>query len=230
MRERLPQLRAPPLGVVRLGDRPHDDDPRRAALDHLVHVAGVEPADREPRLADAARGVRDVVQPGGAAGLGRRLRAPARPRGSRRRDRRPRPPPGRARASSGRRSGPARRARAPPPASSSSWPTCTPSAPHACTRSGRSLRMNSASWPRNASDAATSPSSSSVLSRNCTRSTPPRTAAAIQSRGRAGHTRYRRVVRRRSRGVMPSGDTMKASTREPAIGLRGRHRGADRRT
>jgi hypothetical protein len=38
-----------------------------------VHVARVEPADREPRLADRARRVGDVVQArGGAAGLGRR--------------------------------------------------------------------------------------------------------------------------------------------------------------
>ena len=52
---------------------------------------------------------------------------------------------------------------------------------------------------------STSPSSSSVLSRSWIRSTPPRTAAAIQSRGRAGQTRYRRAVARRSRGVTHQG-------------------------
>src|SRR6188472_340780 len=41
------------LGIGRLGERADDDDPARAALDHLAHVAGVQPADGEPRaLAD----------------------------------------------------------------------------------------------------------------------------------------------------------------------------------
>ena len=81
-------------------------------------------------------------RPGGRAWSASRARG--RPRGSRRPGRRRPRPPARARGSSGRRSGPGRpiaRAGAGVP---SSWPTCTPSAPHASTRSGRSLRMNSA--------------------------------------------------------------------------------------
>ena len=125
------------LGVVGLGDRAHDDDPRRAALDDLVHVARVEAADREPGLASPRppRARRSAgPRPGGPAWSA--SRAPGRPRGSRRRGPRPRPRPGRARGWSGRRSGPARpRARA-IAGGSSSWPTWTPSAPHASTRSG----------------------------------------------------------------------------------------------
>ena len=81
-------------------------------------------------------------RPGGPAWSA--SRAPGRRRGSRRRGRRRPRRPARARASSARRSGPARpRARA-CAGVPSSWPTCTPSAAHASTRSGRSLRMNSA--------------------------------------------------------------------------------------
>ena len=110
----------------------------------------------------------------------------------------------------------------------------------AATRSGRSLRMNSApaasAAARNSRAAAISPSSSSVLSRSWTMSTPPRMAAARNSRGRASHTRYRRAPAIRSRGVIRlsvwhrSATTMGGPQREPAIGLRGRHRAADRRT
>ena len=137
---------------------------RRAALDDLVHVARVEPADREPRLRHGARRVLDVVQSGGrAARLGRR-----------RVDRPDRevvdvlvglapPRPGRARASSGRRCGPGRPPRGRSVGGSSSWPTWMPSAPHASTRSGRSLRMKSASWPAKAFAACTSASSSRRL-------------------------------------------------------------------
>ena len=57
----------------RLGDRPHDDRAARAVLDGDRQRGRVEPADREPRLADRARRVGDVVEArGGAARLGRR--------------------------------------------------------------------------------------------------------------------------------------------------------------
>ena len=196
MRERLPQRARRALRIAGLGDRPHDDDPRRAALER--------PRARCPRRARRSRttACRRCSRRARRSAARRRAgrawsasRARARPRSSRRPDRRPRPRPGRARAWSGRRSGPGRPPRAPPPASRRPARRARRRRRTPRTRSGRSLRMNSASWPRNASDASTSPSSSSVLSRSCTRSTPPRTAAAIQSRGRAGHTRYRRAVR-----------------------------------
>ena len=133
------------LRVRGVGDRAHDDDPARAARGDLADVAGVEPADREPRRGDVRGGPVDVLEPGGRApglrrrrvhrpdrevvdvrvGVGRRAllrrmrRAaddPVRPGGRARRRRRCRRP--------GRRG---RRPRA-----------------HAATRSGRSLRMNSA--------------------------------------------------------------------------------------
>ena len=66
--------------------------------------------------------------------------------------------------------------------------------------------------------AATSPSSSSVLSRSWIRSTPPRIAASIHSRGRAGQTRYRRAVARRSRGVMHQGIPCSAEHGSPLPG------------
>ena len=109
--------RAAASGSVGVGDRAHDDDPGRAALDDLVHVARVEPADREPRLRHRARRMLDVRQARrGAARLGRRrvhradrevvdvrvLLAP--------------PWPGRARGWSGRRCGPARPRRGRPAA------------------------------------------------------------------------------------------------------------------
>ena len=67
------------------------------------------------------------------------------------------------------------------------------SAAQAATRSGRSLSTNSAPWAsaaaRNSRAAATSPASSSVLSRSCTMSAPPRIAASRNARGRASQTR-----------------------------------------
>ena len=217
--QRVPQRPRRRLRVVGLGDRAHDHDPRRAALEHLVHVAGVEPADREPGLAPpCSPRARRSAGPRRGGPAWSASRAPGRPRGSRRRRPRRRPRPGRARASSGRRSGPRPTAARACAGDSSSCPTCTPSAPHASTRSGRSLRMKSASWPVNARAAATIPSSSSVLSRSWIRSTPPRTAAAIQSRGSAGQTRYRRAVARRSRGVTHQGIPCAAQHGSPLSG------------
>ena len=150
----LPQ-RAPPvaraararrgLGVGGLGDRAHDDDPARAARGHVADVARVQPADREPRRRQVRRRPLDVAEPGGrAARLGRR-------RVHRSDDDvvdvgigvgLARPAPGACVDRPTIRSGPtAARAAA---TGASSCPTCTPSAPHASTRSGRSLRMNSA--------------------------------------------------------------------------------------
>ena len=181
---------------------------RRAGVDRGRQRRRVEPADREPRLADRARRVGHVVEPRGrAAGLGRRrvygadrhvvdvgvgsgrVGLERRVRGAAddavRADR--------ARACAG---------------VSSSWPTCTPSAAHASTRSGRSLRMNSApcasAAARNGFAASTRPASSSVLSRSWIRSAPPRRAASRNARGRASQTRYRRASASRSRGVMPA--------------------------
>ena len=91
---------------------------------------------------------------------------------------------------------------------SSSWPTWTPSAAQASTRSGRSLRMNSApcasAAARKRFAASIRPSSSSDLSRSWIRSAPPRSAASRNARGRASQTRYRRASATRSRGVMPA--------------------------
>ena len=177
--------------VVGLGDRPHDDDPpsRRASTAAGTFAASSPPiANHGLRDGARARTRRTPApRPGGRAWSA--SRAPGRPRGSRRRRRRRA-----ASACAGAwverptiRSGPttrARRAGVP-----SSWPTCTPSAPHASTRSGRSLRMNSApcasAAARNARAAATSASSSSVLSRSWIRSTPPRSAAS-RNAARAG--------------------------------------------
>lgn len=58
--------------VVRRGDRPDDDDPAGARLQHLVQVARVDAADREPgaRLPQGG-GVPHEAEAGGvAAGLG----------------------------------------------------------------------------------------------------------------------------------------------------------------
>src|SRR3712207_7778361 len=50
--ERLPQPPRRGARVVGLGDRAHDDDPRRAGGEHLAHVRLVEAADREPRRSE----------------------------------------------------------------------------------------------------------------------------------------------------------------------------------
>ena len=101
------------LRVGRLGDRPHDDARRAPRSTAAGSVAGVEPADREPRLADVRGGVarRSRGPPRGAPAWSA-WRAPGRRRGSPRRGRRPPRRPARARASSGRRSasGPTSRA------------------------------------------------------------------------------------------------------------------------
>ena len=231
MRERLPQRARRRLRVVRLGDRAHDDDPRRAALDHLVHVAS-RPV-RRSRTTACRRCSPRARRSAGRRRAGRAWsasRARGRRRGSRRRDRRRPPRPGRARASSGRRSGRARRARAPPPACRRPARRARRRRRTPRTRSGRSLRMNSASWPRNAAARRDDPVVVERLVAQLDRSTPPRTAAAIQSRGRAGQTRYRRAVREALAGRHAIRGYHEGRTREPAIGLRGRHRGADRRT
>ena len=215
--QRGPQLARRGLGVLGLGDRAHDDDPRRAALDDLVRrcprrarrsrTTACRPCSPRARRSPARR-------PGGPAWSASRARG--RPRGSRRRGRRRRPRP-----ASGAwverptiRSGPtAARACA---GVASSWPTCTPSAPHASTRSGRSLRMNSASWPRNAPRRRDEP----VV--------VERLVAQLDQVDAAAHRRLDPVARpRRADEVQagggealawrhPSGDTMTARTREPA--------------
>src|SRR4051794_1107074 len=91
----------------------------------------------------------------------------------------------------------------------SSWPTWTPSAPHASTRSGRSFKMNSAPCSRavrrKGSESDTSSSAQrGPFSRSWTMSVPPRRAAcrsAVGSRpfGRPSQTKYRRASRRRRR-------------------------------
>ena len=195
-------------------------------------VVRVEPADREPRLAHRARRVGDVVEARGrAARLGRRrvhgadrqvvdVRVGVRRVGLGRRVRGAADDPVRA-------DGRARRARA----SSSSWPTWTPSAPHASTRSGRSLRMNSApcasAAARNTVAASIRPASSSDLSRSWIRSAPPaqrcveerarpRVADQVQAGVRhslaGGHARSVAALRFVHHGSPPNG-------------LRGRHTG-----
>ena len=133
------------LGVGGLGDRAHDRRRARApAATHGADRAGVDAADREPRQ----RRVRGRVArrararpPGGPAWSA--SRAPARRRCSRRRSASPAStcagecvdcPTSASAPTSARASATGR----------SSWPTWTPSAPAAATRSGRSLRMNSA--------------------------------------------------------------------------------------
>ena len=137
----------------------------RAGGDDRGDVGRVDPADREPRHAAARRRPRGgrgrARRPGGRAWSA--SRAPGRRRRSRRRARgvdllgrvrrapdEPRPAPASARASA---------------TGMSSWPTCTPSAPAARARSGRSLRMNSAprvGAQRAAPSAAAARSSSSA--------------------------------------------------------------------
>ena len=183
------------LRIVRVPDRADDRDAGRARGHDLGDVREVDAADREPRdrqrcrrgaeeLETAGdrvllrrrgeRGDADVV---GAGDVGE-LVAASRPR-ARAADR-------------------ARRAPAPPATGVSLRPTWTPSAPHASTRSGRSLRTKSAPCSshaaRNGAAAATSASSSSSLSRSWTTSTPPRSAASSSGRGsspcgRASRTR-----------------------------------------
>ena len=120
--------------VRRVADCAHHDDARGACRDHLAHVTEVDPADREPGpVAGDLGGVAHVVEPGRRAAL---LRG-RRPHRARRSAGRPRRTPS-ARVELLRRVGRepdqdlvARRAPRASRAGMSSWPTCTPSAPHA---------------------------------------------------------------------------------------------------
>ena len=138
------------LGIVGAGQRAHHGDPVCAGGSHGGDVRRVDPADgeeRRPRVSGRIARRARCPRPGGPAWSGWRGRA--RPRCSRRRAQRPcRSAPAsawRARSDDLRPPLRARRRRR-----LSSWPTCTPSAPAAATRSGRSLRMNSAPWAAHA--------------------------------------------------------------------------------
>ena len=128
----------------------------------------------------------------------------------------------------------------------SSWPTWTPSAPQAATRSGRSLRMNSARCSvaarRNGSASAISSwAERRDFSRSWTMSAPPsqgrveqRTGIAAQRKALADEVEARRLqgCGAVDRGRWPSssvsrshGSTMERQREPRELGLRGRHPG-----
>ena len=167
--ERGAQLARRGRRVLGVADCSHHDDPRSAGLGHLSHVTEVDSADREPgrgrRRASAAWRTYESPAAGrpafvGVSHTGPTLSWSATPDASARR----------AAPASASRARPARRrprARAPRAAGMSSCPTCTPSAPHASTRSGRSFSQNSAPCSshsrRNTAAARTSSSSLACL-------------------------------------------------------------------
>ena len=214
------QLARRGLGIGRVADRAHDDDPPRAGGDDLADVGRVDAADREPGVvaAGCAAACSIRLEPGGRpARLGRRLpdRAgaelvgPGAPRAasaasncSRRVGREPdqRRGPGRARASA---------------TGSSSWPTWTPSASHASTRPGSSLRKKSAPCSRAArangsANAISSSAQRGAFSRSWITSTPPAIAAASSCRRVCAR---RAAPRRRSRGAPRASARRRASSR-----------------
>ena len=143
--------RAAASGSARLGQRPHDRDPARAP-------ASRDRADvRRRRSRRSRRTGRSRARPRSGRARVRRPAVPAwsasRGRGRRRCSRRracARRRSARGVCVEARRADRGRRVARASADGMSSWPTCTPSAPALSTRSGRSLRMNSAPWARTA--------------------------------------------------------------------------------
>ena len=232
------QLARGGLGLGGAGDRAHDDDARRRPASATVaDVARVEPADREPRLAHVRGRPLDVARarrPGAPAWSA--SRAPGRRPGSRR----PRPPPPR-RACSGAcveraddRVRRRRRARAcggrhvvladVHAVGAARGHEVRPVVEHEQRAARRRRPRGTRARPRPARRRRAPCRAAARCPRRRAARRQELRAAARRRRGTAGRSRSRLAGRHRA------ATTIGTPLREPATGLRGRHRAADRRT